>query len=714
MLSSYIQGATVTTPPSIFRTGRLLLEPPISQQAGKGGDPLRTPTEEQQRIVDAVYMLRQHESNEKTTVQAKADAAWAAWNNEHLFGDKAEWQEQARIPKAWIHTERAVSTFMEFITVVPDWFDIESVLPSQEFAVNLIKNLIKHDLGDDRVGFWPLLEDTFRELYIAGNAETFVGYERDKMPIMESEPAPEQSSDEESSKLDIDFSLFGSSLNDIGTDMGLLSEQEDPASGDKILLPAQNVPRLRLERIPFERVWRDSSGKKRYIIWTSYCNAGDFRHEAELRGWDPDAVERAIHAGSQYGTASGANISRTKMQGQRGGSGATAPDVEFAVEITHFQGILYDLNEKGEVIFRDKYVAVANGQLLFEPMTPPFWDGEFPLVSSKIARNPNSVYGKSIVAENVEIFDLQISILLQLADALQRELDPSYEWDRNQMPDINPQTRPLGPGVVYPVMKNGQQGPAITKIAAGSFDGNVANSFQMINTILDGMSGATQDGGGAPRSRNRMTGMETAIREQQREGLNSFFFQNIDKEFLTPLLRLSLLRSLQFRSDKEWKLWVLANEDALVPKEAGEMRQKWLEQFKKASEWNARERFKNLGAFFRFKVKILGNALQRQMAVERVTSLLNVVRQSPEMMSAINIQYILTKMVEALGWDPEQALKATSNVAPEADSTKIMDSANQPFSAPNLFGQSGVSMGVGSDRGPGSYPTEAPSSTPGM
>lgn len=729
--TSYIHGANVTSPRTLYREGHAPLEPPPALRGRTpngapgvaGAPPITTQSEENQKIVDAIMRVKQYEADKKATYQSKADAAWEAWNNIHNLDGKAGWQEQSRIPKAWVECERMVANFMNFITVVPDWFDIDSVLPSQELAINLVKNKMKYDLEDDRIGFWPLVEDAFREMMLTGNADTFIGFERGRIPIMEAEPKPEEiddgAEDADPKKLGLDFSLFGKGLNQVGLDMGVLSTGTDPDTGERVLLPSPDTPRPRLERIPFERCYRDSSGLKRYVIWETYANVGDFRHLAEQCGYDPDAVERAIAAANTPTASSLGNISRDKAQGNKPASGTGDPDLEYAITLTHIQGTLYDMNNKGEILFRNKYAVVANGELMLpEPVESPFWDGELPIIHSRIARNPQSVYGRSIIAENVEIYDLQISLIHQLADALQRELDPAYEFDRSTMPSEDPRRKPLGPGVVYETIKSGTNQPSITKIPAGSFDGNVANAYQMLNIALESLTSATQEAGTGARTRNRMTGVEFAAREQQASGLSAHFFNNIDKEFLTPLLRLLFLRSLQFTPDRQWKLWVLANRDRIVPKTGDEaVKKKWNEELEECANWTARERYKNLGAYFRFKVKIFGNALQRQMLMERVTGLLNIVRQSPEMLAKMNIQYILTRLVETMGWDPEEAINAESNYMPEVNADQILrppapPAMSQPIPTPNLYGDAGSAVGIGIP--PGTGPTEAPTMTPGM
>lgn len=726
MYTTPIGPVMTSSPVTHFREGHSLLHPPSFLQSNNGiddkgwRDQTTRQSDERRHIAEAIYRLRNYEHDRKVPVQARADESWNSWNGEDDFGPKADWQESARIPKTWLATERMVSTYMQFLTLFPDWFTIEPVLPSQQLPITIVKNLIKDDLEDDRIGFFPFAEDTLREACLTGNCDAFVGYERGRLPIMTSDPKPEdgdtieEEKPTESSSGNGLFDLFGKDMDLVGSDLGLIEERVDPASGKKFMLPSPNAPRVRLERIPFERVYRDSTGRKRYIIWATYSNKSDFRKEAEERGWDLDAAERAIHAQPVWSTNGRANVARDQAQAQHGSSPREI-QFEYAVELTHIEGVLYD-PATGESLFRGKYAVVANGELMFDPIDSPFWDGELPLVSGRIARNPQSAYGKSVIAENLECFDLQISLLHLLADALKRELHPAYEYDVTQL-QKDPRTVPMGPGVMYAAQKNGTNVPAVTKIAQGSVDGNVANIFQMIQVSLDQYTAATQEGGGAPRSRNRMSGQEMAIRETQASTLQQFFFQNYANEFLAKVLRLWFLRKIQFISDREWSLTIMANQDVYIKKtDPPEIQKKNLEELKQMASWSAAERYKNLGAYFRFKVKVLGNAVQLQMRVEKWTSLLNIARQSPEMMQVLEMPYIMSEIVQALGHDATKAIRGAAQVPPEVDASQILQWRDIPeMEPPNVAGSFGPGMGIGStpkgkmdDNAPAPQPSEFP------
>lgn len=706
-LSSNLHGPRSTQPATVYREGRIPFEPPLHLRADHNLGAREVL--ENQHIADAIYLLLEYEYERKAETQLKADASWEAWNNHHDVGDKAHWQETARIPKVWIHVERAVAATMEFLNVTPDWFDIDSVLPSQELAINMVKELIRADLNDDRIGVWGTIEDCIRELYLTGNTNLFVGFERGRMPIMNTEAKPAEDAGPVNG---VDFSFFGKDIDQIGLDLGVLKEREVDDSDDKILLPDPDSPRPRLDRVPFERVYRDTSGNNRYVIWTTYSSVGDFREEAKMRGWNPDAVERAISAAGPRSDWGGhGNVWRDVVYGEKGpvGDGYT---FDYAIEIVNFQGTLYNIDAHGEHIFKDQYVVVANGHLLMDPIDPPFWDGELPIVQSKMGRNPQSVYGKSPIGENLDVFDLQIGLVLLLTDAIQRTLDPTYLVDKSVVRD-NLQKKPMGPGVVYDALYNGQSSPGIQKVAAPEVDGNTANAFQMLNVILEGFTGATQEGGSAPRTRNRMTGVEFAAREQQSSTLIAHFFGNIDKQLLTPMLRLWFLRRLQLTPDKQWRLLCLSRKDRVLFKAPENVKSQWSEEIDEMAAWTAQERYKNLGAYLRFRVKVFGNALQRQMESEKVTGLLKVVQQSPEMLGALNLPYVFTKLVESLGWDPEEAINANYNVTPEVNADDILSGKKRetpPISQP---GEKPTTKGPGPEPFPG-LPTEAPTQTPGM
>ena len=638
------------------------------------------------RMADLVYGMLLHEYRRKQEVQAKADACWDAWLAGTYPNMKDNWQEEIRLPKVWMHTERSVAAFMDFITVVPEWFDIDSVMPQHEFLINILKEVALFDLDDDRLDIWGVIEDGFRELLLTGNTHVFVGAIADRVIVMEDTPLEEAEEDAFSAP------IGGVNVDDFKS-QGPLPTGPDKDDGEtpKIITSKKDI-RPHLELIPFERVYRDSSGKNRYIIWTTYMNVGDFRREAEIKGWDKEAVEKAVNSTSargDWGTLG--NQWRDIVYGEKG-FGASNETLDYTIEITNFHGTLYHY-ETSEIVFEDQYAVVANGYLLTEPTDTPFWDGELPLVCGRIARNPKSAYGKSPIFESLGALQLETEMLLLMIDNLQRYLDPSFVVDKTVVHE-DFRRKPMGPGQVFEAHLNGTPGPGIQPIVSANADGTVANIFQLVNTHLEGVTNALQEGGSAPRSRNRMSGVEFAAREQQASALIQHFFHAVDKEFLTPLVRLQTLRRLQFCSQSQWKTIVQSRKEKILYGVPQNMRAKREKELDEVSTWTAKERFRQLGGFLRFKVKILGNALKRQIKTEVFSSILNSIARNPNFERYLNMRYIMGEYLEAAGVNRDEALNPDPTIESPLDVQETLsDSPNIP--PPNIFGSPGAQMGIG-------------------
>lgn len=629
----------------------------------------------------AVYGMLLHEYERKRDSQQKADDCWSAWLDGTRDGSKDGWQSNLRLPRTWILVERSVAALMDFVKVAPQWFDIGSVNPQQELAATVLREILLYDMQDDRLGNWGVIEDGLRELLLTGSTHLFPGFEADSVPMMNDEPLPE----EEEAGADLNVEAFS-----VGGGSGEKQDGKEPKVRDSRKDP---LPFLKL--VPFERAFRDSTGGNRYVIWTSYMCVGDFRKQGEAMGWDDEMMEKAISSrGGQGSWGTMGNEWRDIIYGEKGVA-SQGGDFEYAIEATNFHGTLYDTGT-GEIVFENKYFVAANGFPMMEPRDSPFWDDDLPLIQATISRNPKSAYGRSPIFETLDTTDLSSRMLLSAADGLQRQLDPSYVVDKSVITE-NMRNKPMGPGVVYDARLNGSQGPGIYAVPTSKMDGNMANILQMLNVQLEGMSTVLQEGGSAPRSRNRMSGTEFAAREQQSSVLLKHFFHSLDGTFFTPIVRKMIQRRLQFTSTSQWTTVVRSVRNKVLFGLQGDALKSKSDAMDEIESWGVRERYDNMAGFLKYTVKIFGNALQRQIKVETFSSLFNVLWRSPEMQKRLNQSYLLSEYVSAMGVDPAKAIIPESQVDVEARPDVVMGGSD--MRPPSVMGSAGRAVGLGPDGG---------------
>lgn len=600
---------------------------------------------ERMALVDAFKKVWDIEDLRFTPIKNRAMAGWHLYHMTYEVNHDVD-QSDKRYPAAMMYVERIASQFMRMIDQSPNWFKPVALIPQQQALYNLVKRLV-NCVTDRKDGtnmeFWAVVEEAFKSGIMTGQMITQI--------------VPQDGGIKTPSKESADEDWF--------TSLGLLNTFIEPeASSAKPFIPNPMVPRLSISNLPAENFLMDSSGGNRYKMWTQLVPVATVFQEAEARGYDVEALRRAKHK-----RAAGISDSNKYTQHTREGLGVDTNPPEGFMRLHFFEGTLPD-PERGALFFKNKFMVMANGcEIVLEPTEIPFWDGCTSTVFGKFISPPHAVYGKGLLSDNADAIDVKNNIINQLLDWVKAVLNPGYEEDQDKLDEEelrNP--RGMFPGrVVRTKDTNGQ--PVYRVISPGELPQSFWNVFQVLDSYAQSADGTNGQMAGGTRTRGRITADEFQTRQAESGNLFWGIFQNLER-YLSEILRLYFVRTLQYIPDKVWKDWVLIESKALIPPNTPpQVRQQWEQVYNTVASWDAETRYRLLGGYFSFSVRVFSALAERQAEIEKISFTLKSLASVPGAIQALNMPAMLVKLVEAFGWDPEEMLNLASVPIPDTGTT---------------------------------------------
>ena len=330
-----------------------------------------------------------------------------------------------------------------------------------------------------------------------------------------------------------------------------------------------------------------------------------------------------------------------------------------------FEGDLPD-PVRGAIIFTKKIMIMANGcEIILQPTEIPFWDGFGSTVHGKFISPPHSVYGKGILSENSDNIDVKNDLINSLLDWAKFVLHPAFEEDQDKL-DEEEKRNPRGifPGRIIRTQDTQGQ-PVYRAVTPGELPQSFWNVFQVLDSYSQNADGTQGMVSGGTRTRGRITAEEYTSRQADSSTMFWGIFQGLER-WLSEVLRIYFLRTLQYTPDKVWSDWVRIESKALIPPDSPpEVKQAWEAMFNTVSTWDAETRYRLLGGYFSFSVRVFSALAERQGEIEKITFMLRTLSQVPGALQTMRLPKIANKLAEAFGWDPEEVLNLTAVPLPD-------------------------------------------------
>lgn len=615
-----------------------------------------------QKLIKASRDLWLYETQIFEPVRRKIDATFEQYNNRYRDDEsKDEGQSRKVMPQVFMTVERMAAAFSKFIEQKSGWFESEGIVPTMQVFLNLNRTYLDFWLTHDRVDFFSVYEELVKSGLLTGQMCVMVTVEQDGIPVMTPTLQDTDGADAASPEDDIYrfFDPFKASA-DLGTfsPSGL---EEAP------FMTNPNLPRLAFTVVPSSLVRLDSSGANRYKMWRTYMGIGEFLDTAVKRGWDMSACLRAVRKKGVYFDENDArrwreqNLNRSQESGNN------------IIELLHVEGSIHDPIDGEGPLTRKEYHIIANDvEMVLPPVPIPFWDGESVMVCAPFVKASGAVYGKTPIGEAADVFDERHETHNMLLDYITKVLNTPIQIDRDVLSAQSLREEVLlGPNVKIEIQGKGNpNAQAVKPVQWPDLPTGFWQYLQAAQTEQSEMTGMTQELMGSPRTRGRITGMEYQTRQSESSSLLGNIFGGLERRLLKKVLRISYLRLLQYTPDHVWKTWVMSMSKSLVPdneKVDPAIKKAWMDALNTVAGWSKQERFKYLGSFFTWKIKMYSTMNERQMEIEKGTFLLNVLGKTPGALQAVKLHKIIERIVIAFGWDPEQVMDKSTLPLPRAD-----------------------------------------------
>lgn len=618
--------------------------------------------------LDAFRKLWDIEDLRFTPFKNRMLAAWSLYHNTYEVSQDAD-QTDKRYPTALMFVERWASQLMRMIDTTPNWFRPIALVPSQQVLYNLVKRLmtcVTSRRDGNNQEFWACVEEAFKSGVMTGQMIAQIVPKEDEVEL------PLAQLEKENEKW----------LNSLSLLNTFTTPDKDTK---KPFVPNPLIPKLSLRILPAENFLLDSSGCNRYRMWTQVVPVAQVFAEASKRGYDTEALRRA----KKTRPSSVADVNKYTQQAREGMGVDTNPP-EGMMRLHFFEGSLPDPTT-GALLFENKFMVMANGvEIILEPTEPPFWDACPSTVTGKFISPPHSVYGKGLLSENVDGVEVKGKLINQLFDWIKMVLNPPFEEDQ----DLLEETEKRNPRGMFPgriIKTESTNGQSVYKaVTPGDMPPSFWNGLQYIDAYAQTADGSVGSLSGATPRRLRTTDGEDKRRAADSGTLAWGIFQNLER-FLAEVLRIYFLRVLQYTPDKVWKDWVMIESMALIPPNVQDpIKQQWTNLFEIVSNWSAEERYKKMGGFYSFSIDVFSNLGDRQDTIEKIVFMLRSLSQVPGAIQTMRMPFMVRKLVEAYGWDPEEALNLDQIPAPDPNvlNPNPGDSSGESYldSAPDLSG----------------------------
>ena len=681
-------------------TPLVIMDPPHGHSAGNAGvtdrppeDDLRASLDEDlQRLREAIIRVWEIEDNIRRPFLAKSDDAKLLYNSDFDFESKADWQSKRSFAKVFSATERLTSALVSMWERSPNKYGVRATIPEKQVFVNLAKRWLEEWLEHDLVGLRATLRQVCKQGVISGQMPMLVVMENMGYPMIVEGAQPDDPSETQQVSSSSSVSLFGQ------------TPSSSPESDTNPFLSYSKLPRLRIELLNDKYVWLDSSGRNRYRFWETRYSLGEFLEEAKVRGFDPVAVERVRLLKAED------RLAREALDSAQKGENPDWENYHQEVKLLNCEGTFFD-PETGEKLVDNGYLIIAQEQeVVLGPIPNPHWDGESAMVFGRLIPFPHAVYGKGLVAENLDSFDLQVEFLNMLVDFFQQSLLSMKEIDKDMLDeDENLEESGFYPGRAINTRKQGRDGSAVKAIPNADLPAGFWQFLQFFQQHIQETTMLTQELGGMPRTRGRITGMEYMQRNNDAGQQLSFIFYGIEQEVLSPMIRRAFMRLLQSTPAETWKKWVNSNISRVVPKNLPpEVQQKWVTQLEDCANWDARKRFEEIGGFLQFRVEVFSSLVERQMDIEKGAFLLNTLRQVPGAFNVIRFDVLVRHLVRAFGWDEEELIRADALPDPQTTEQVAPPAPPEAPVAPDMV------AGFMQSAFPGGPSSQGPNNMPGM
>lgn len=302
------------------------------------------------------------------------------------------------------------------------------------------------------------------------------------------------------------------------------------------------------------------------------------------------------------------------------------------IKVTEIWGTFLD--QDGEVVIENGYCAIANDRdLICDPRKNDFWHGEDPYVVSPILRVAGSEWHMSLMdtaarlnAASNDIYNLMLDSALMSVFGV-RQIKTSWLEDPTQIENGIPPATTLAVNDVAP-----PGAKVMERIDTGGLSREAMDVYTLTEKELNSSSFENSYSLGTVPDR-QVKATEVVAANQATTGVFSGLVKSIEDNFVAPLLKKAWLTIAQEIEDFD--------RDRLITLVGEEMTDKILAM-------TPEERFAETAQGLRFKVFGMTKTLNKINDYRKITTLLQTIAGSPELMQAFMQKFDMTKLLDEI------------------------------------------------------------------
>jgi hypothetical protein len=523
------------------------------------------------------------------------------WDVFHLRGDyshKLKGQSQEFLPKQSLATEQFAAFIQQGLVDMDDWFSIES------------------RLGLEGLEQFMILSP----------------YEAEKIVRRYLEKAKFYQTVNDFMKLACNESLVIAKVHGCRVPKPKYRVKQSFTEGGKkkydLLKTKDTVWELRVSPVRGEDFYPDPSGRGMYFMEEIEMDTYELRKLAEGPNaiYDKDAVEKAIKDFKATGTDE-----RDERRAREMGQNMEADSIRKKIRIFECWGNIID-PVTGDLLHENVMWTCANDfkNLIQKPVRNPYWHGRIPYVVTPILRVPNSVWHKALndaptflnLAQN-ELFNLMLDGALKSVHNIGQI---RREWldDENQVSNGIPAGTVLDVSTAAPVGAK-----AYEELTTGKVPQDGLAMYELLNSEFNQAALSNELRLGQLPGRS-VKATEVVEASQSLTNLFSGVAKNIEKEFITPIIEMSLMTIAQHADDLD---------DAELESELGADKARRLALVPRP------ELFKAVVEGFKYKVNGISTILSRMKNHQKLMVFLQTIGQSDVLIQEFAKKYSFEKML---------------------------------------------------------------------
>ena len=542
--------------------------------------------------------------------------AWALYNNEYDWSDKAWWQHRTPIPKVRSSVDRAVGIFRKTLLKVQPFYGIQA-----ESKLGRTKGrytMLLTDYWLDQAAAIEEIVTAFRVGLITSTSILKIFW----MRVRDTQVGLETKTIEEP-------------IMEFGLEVGNRTREEKTA-----VLNESYKGKLGIMCVNPQNFWIVPGTRGRSVIERDECSLNelealvkDAKHPDGI--YDKEALERLRHK-TQNPTKSQDDSEQTHE------ARYNANQYFRNVNLFHYWGDIYD--QDGKLSLADASFTLADEDILIRKARPnPFFHKEHPYTIGSPYMVPFSTYNRGMVEDVAEIAKSITQLANLIADGGLYDAMKAFAIDVDQLEDPSDARNGVYPGKTF-IRKSSQgSGTAneqlIQTVDVGKIPQEAMNTVSMFERYFQEGSFVNEWVGGTGKAGGATLGEVNIKTQASLEGLDESA-RNLEVSLLEPTLT------------KGTKVIYQYNENYMLERLVDNYPQ--LSMLLQGMQ--PAERYATMVGDYSFKVRGMSVMIDRAQRIGELKEILTLLSYLPGFIEQLNPVSTLEEILMPMGWDPQKLL----------------------------------------------------------